>query len=119
MICRAMVRDSLKTDQILHGRSASPLVTSQRDPSTFFGFCCGTGLPRMGDSLERPHGHYTFCPVWELEKKRIWHRLKLLRTPRRPGMSDAAKAVLSGAVRDIEKGDAIEDWLAEPQGEAV
>jgi hypothetical protein len=104
-----MVRDRLQTDQILHGVSASPLVTSLKDPSTFFGFCVGTGLPRMGDDLSRPHGHYTFCPVWEAEKKRIWENRELMRAPRRPGLSPAAEAALSG----IEQGDAIEEWMAE------
>lgn len=117
-----MVRDELKTDQILHGVSASPLVTSAKDPSTFFGFCVGRGLPRLGDSLDRPHGHYTFCPVWELEKQRIWERRDLMRAPRRPGMSEAAKRALSTAVRAEEKGDAIEEWLAEepsPAGDII
>jgi len=104
-----MVRDRLQTDQILHGLSASPLVTSRKDPSTFFGFCCGTGLPRLGEDISRPHGHYTFCPVWEAEKKRIWTNRELMRAPRRPGLSPAAEAALSG----IEQGDAIEEWMAE------
>lgn len=110
-----MVRDELLTDQILHGESASPLVTSLRDPSTFYGFCCGTGLPRAVTEVnpDQYHGHYTFCPVWELEKQRIWDLRDMLLAPKRKGMSEAAKAVLTGAVRDIEKGDAIEEWLAE------
>jgi hypothetical protein len=110
-----MVREEIQTDQILHGRSATPVVTSQRDPSTFFGFCCGAGLPRVSEDLdtERLHGHHTFCPVWELEKKRIEERKEKLAEPRRRGMSEAAKAVLKGTVRDIDKGDAIQEWLAE------
>lgn len=104
-----MVRDSLRTDQILHGVSATPLVTSQRDPSTFFGFCVGLGLPRATDDASRPHGHYTFCPVWEAEKKRIWANRELMRAPRRPGLSPAAEAALSG----IEQGDALEEWMGE------
>lgn len=110
-----MVREELLTDQILHGRSASPLVTAGRDPSTFYGFCCGTGLPRVGEEIdpERLHGHYTFCPVWELEKQREWERREMMSPPKRKGMSPAAEAVLTGAVRDVEKGDAIEEWLAE------
>lgn len=108
-----MVREEVRTDQILHGRSASPLVTSKDDPSTFYGFCVGRGLPRVDDSLERPHGHYTFCPVWELEKRRIWRRRDLMKAPKRKGLSPAAEAALSGALRAEEKGDAIEEWLAE------
>lgn len=111
-----MVREEILTDQILHGRSASPLVTSKRDPSTFFGFCCGRGLPRVVDDVpeDQYHGHYTFCPVWELEMRRIWKRKEMMATPKRKGgLTPAAEAVLSGAVRDIEKGDAIEEWLAE------
>jgi hypothetical protein len=106
-----MLDEAGKTDEITHGRSATPLVTSQRDPSTFYGFCVGTGLPRVGDSLGRPHGHYTFCPVWELEKKRIWENKELMRVPRRPGLSPAAEAALSG----IEQGDALEEWMNEPR----
>jgi hypothetical protein len=104
-----MVREAMKTDEILHGVSASPLVTSRKDPSTFFGFCCGTGLARMGEDISRPHGHHTFCPVWEAEKKREWARKELMRAPRRPGLSPAAEAALSG----IESGDALEEWMAE------
>ncbi|MGH2939460.1 MAG: hypothetical protein ACRDPE_15235 [Solirubrobacterales bacterium] len=114
MVCRAAVQDSLQTDQILHGRSASPLVRSRTDPSTFFGFCCGEGVPRVADELgERVHAHHSFCPVWELEKKRIADRKAMMVEPRRPGISETADAILKGKIKDVDKGDAIEEWLAE------
>jgi hypothetical protein len=113
VLCRALVRDEARTDQILHGRNASPLATLQRDPTTVLGFCCGEGLPRATDDVSRPHGHYTFCPIWELEKKRIAEAKEMMREPAQKGMSAAAEAVLTGAVRDIEKGDALEEWMAE------
>lgn len=113
IICKAMVRDEMQTDQILFGESGSPLVLARKDPSTYFGFCCGQAGVRATDDDVGPRGNYTFCPVWELEKKRIWERREMMAEPGRRGRSDAAEAIFGGAVRDIEKGDALQEWLAE------
>jgi hypothetical protein len=115
VVCRAMVRDEEQTDQIVHGESASPLVTARRDPSTLYGFCCGKAIPRSTADDVEARASYTFCPVWELEKKRIEERKEMMKDPKRRGRSEAAEAVLSGAVRDIEKGDALQEWLDEPE----
>lgn len=113
VICRAMVGDEIQTDQILHGQSVSPLVLARRDPSTLYGFCCGTAIPRSTDDDVEVRGSYTFCPVWEAEKKRIWERKEMMAEPKRRGGSEAGEALLSGALRDVDKGDALQEWLDE------
>lgn len=110
-----MVREEEQTDQILHGVSASPLVSAREDPSTLYGFCCGTAIPRSTSEDEEIRGNYTFCPVWELEQKRIAERKDLMAEPKRRGGSEAARALLSGALKDVDKGDALQEWLDEDE----
>lgn len=109
-----MVRDEDLIDRIVHGEATSPLVSARKDPSTLYGFCCGTAIPRATEEDDKTRGHHSFCPVWELEKKRIEERRELLKDPKRRGGSEAAKALLSGALRDVEKGDALAEWMSEP-----
>lgn len=112
-----MVRDEIRTDQILHGESGSPVVSAQKDPSTLYGFCCGTAIPRATSDDERVRGSYTFCPVWELEQARIAENKEMMKEPKRRGGSEAGEALLSGAIRDIDRGDALQEWLDEDEDE--
>lgn len=110
-----MVRDEIRTDQILHGVSASPVMTARKDPSTVYGFCCGTALTPASEAEAKGEskGCYAYCPIWQLEKERVWERREVMKEPARRGGSSAAQAMVDDHLSDVDRGDALQEWLEE------
>ena len=55
---------SERADKILEGVAGGVLITDRDHSSVLRGFCCGKGFPKVYEG-QAPHGHFTFCPVWE------------------------------------------------------
>jgi len=64
VICRLMLHERVRTDQITHGVSRAIHVTAADEPRVLGAFCCGTAIPRTRED-EEPRAHHTFCPIWE------------------------------------------------------
>lgn len=109
VVCGPMERDQVRADRILEGSPTGIVVSAREDPSTFFGFCCGEGPPRL--SPDGPlSAHYSCCPVYAADLE--WERAQRLfgemkREPEKvdaPGLSTgpekltvAERAWLAGA----------------------
>jgi hypothetical protein len=69
-----VLRREAVDDAITIGR-VSAHITSQHDPSIYFGLCCGSqdgsimGTARGDGSWPQ---HYTSCTIWQEEKERVW-----------------------------------------------
>lgn len=59
-----MLAEEQATDGITEGTAQGILVTAKEDPSTFYGFCHGKGIPMVSPD-EEARAHYTFCPLWQ------------------------------------------------------
>lgn len=69
-----MQRDAERADPIMEGAPVGIVITARDDPSVFFGFCCGTGMPTNDpDKLVQ---HYSACPIYAADSE--WERGKRL-----------------------------------------
>lgn len=59
-----MANEDQRADAILEGMVGGALITDRDKSTVLRGFCCGKGFPKQFEG-QKPHGHYTFCPVWE------------------------------------------------------
>lgn len=85
VICGVALHDKGLADEILHGTYLPGLITSARDSRTYYGFCCGTGLPVM-EEPEHGRAHYTACPIWRARREADWERRELTEEPKRRGI---------------------------------
>lgn len=100
VLCRVMLQEQGRTDQIVHGKSVNPLLTADSDPNMVYGFCCGKGLPCV--TGEEDHGHHTHCGIWQLEKDRIRESKPSIKEPKRRTQRAMAKVVQSGP-REVQE----------------
>ena len=63
VVCRIMEEDQERRDSILEGAPVGVQIKAEDDPSTFWGFCCGTATPSLHPDRD-PVAHYTSCPIW-------------------------------------------------------
>jgi hypothetical protein len=81
VICRVFQREHEQVDP--HGMSAGTygftkqatggvLLTMKSDPSSVVRFCHGSDLPVVTDEDGQARDSYTYCPIWQAEKERIW-----------------------------------------------
>lgn len=75
VVCGVLRNEGRKADGITEG-PGHEYLTVGGDPSTVYGFCCGRAVPAWTEAQakddENARGHYTFCPIWQAEKERIW-----------------------------------------------
>lgn len=83
VVCGVIANDRQRVDGVdmdprqlaiaREGGDGDTFLTLAGDPSTIERFCCGDGLPVL-DPFEKAGGRdtYTYCPVWQAEKDRIW-----------------------------------------------
>lgn len=70
VVCRVQQREGEAADRITEG-SAFDLLTLATDPSTIYGFCCGTAMVPVSLEREGERAHYACCPIWQAELKRV------------------------------------------------
>lgn len=95
-ICRVLTRHALVADSILEGLQ-NPLVTARDDPTTFSGFCCGRGLPKVHEG-QAARAHYTYCPIWEAAEEAERDR----REAEEPVFAKPEKPRILGIDREVE-----------------
>lgn len=84
LVCRAMQQDIERDDGTALGMSAGKYgylqheafagvhLNLKSDPTTVIKLCHGHGLPVLTDDDHQARDHYTYCPVWQAEKERLW-----------------------------------------------
>lgn len=85
VVCGPMERDQARQDRILEGAPVGVVISGRDDPSTLFGFCCGTGAPQT--SPDGPlTAHYTCCPIFAADRE--WDELqrRLFGSAERPNL---------------------------------
>lgn len=86
IVCRVMEQDRMRESgvnltpaQLAGVRDGGGVfLTMKSDPSTIERICCGDALPVVDTGGQYARDHYTFCPVWQAEVKRIAERRELL-----------------------------------------
>lgn len=83
VVCRAMQQDIERADgtelgmnagefgYLQHEATSGVYLNLKSDPATVVGFCHGNGIPVLTDEDHLARDHYSYCPVWQSEKKRI------------------------------------------------
>lgn len=82
VVCRVMQQDR-ERDPLLgvnaadagfirEGGDGDVFLSIEKDPSGVANLCCGSALPVLSeDEVPGNRASYTYCPVWQAEKKRI------------------------------------------------
>lgn len=81
VVCRVMQRDHVEdagvgmtageSGFIQHEATGGVYLNLKSDPATVTAFCHGTAVPVVTDDDGQGRASYTYCEVWQAEKKRI------------------------------------------------
>jgi hypothetical protein len=112
VICRVMKREHENQDPtgmeagsygyIVHEATGGVFLSMKSDPTSVIRFCHGDELPVMHDADGQARDSYTYCPVWQAEKDRIFEgRARATRDPEPEevsmGLADAIEGGSLGA----------------------
>lgn len=102
-VCSVLRGAQERADQIVGGTYSDGLITAAKDPSSYYGFCSGRGLPVVDSVPEGGRGHYTACPIWRdaREAETAAKEEKLYAPEARPDISSLREAAPRSPVGDL------------------
>lgn len=84
VVCGAAANEAERHAGEVNGKEPEPVFKIGTDGTVVLNFCCGNGIPRVDPTVRKPGqdvaAHYTSCPIWQGEKRRIWEERHFMAT---------------------------------------